>query len=115
MNRGSITFWFDTAAYENWHSTERTGKPGRPDTYSDAAIRCGLAIKAVFRIALRALQGFLQSVLKLLGLDLTCPHYSVFSRRAKDLKMPLRKFLKPGEKLNIVFDSKGVKVFGEGE
>jgi hypothetical protein len=72
-------------------------------------------IKAVFRIALRALQGFLQSVLELLDLDLMCPHYSVFSRRAKDLQIPLRKFLKPGEKLNVVFDSTGVKVFGEGE
>jgi len=29
--------------------------------------------------------------------------------------MPLRKSLKPGERLNIVFDSTGVKVFGEGE
>jgi hypothetical protein len=27
----------------------------------------------------------------------------------------LRKLLKPGEKLNVVFDSTGVKVFGEGE
>ncbi len=44
-----------------------------------------------------------------------CPHYSVFSRRAKNLQIPLRKFLKPGEKLNVVFDSTGLKVFGEGE
>jgi hypothetical protein len=72
-------------------------------------------IKAVFRIALRALQGLVQSLIKILGLDLVCPHYSVFSRRAKGLQIPLRKLLKPGEKLNVVFDSTGVKVFGEGE
>jgi len=42
-------------------------------------------IKAVFHIALRALQGFVKSLIKILGLDLMCPHYSVFSRRAKDL------------------------------
>jgi hypothetical protein len=41
--------------------------------------------------------------------------FSVFCRRAKDLCIPLRKLLKPGEKLNVVFDSTGVKVFGEGE
>ncbi|MDG6908636.1 MAG: transposase [Nitrososphaerota archaeon] len=115
VNRGSITFWFDENAIGNWYSIERSDKPGRPETYSDDAIRCALIIKAVFRTALRALQGFIGSLIRILGLDLTCPHYSVFSRRAKWLQIPLRRLLKPGEKLNVVFDSTGVKVFGEGE
>lgn len=115
VNRGSITFWFDENAIGKWYSIERAEKPGRPDTYSDDAIRCGLMIKATFRTALRALQGFVKSLIKILGLSLTCPHYSVFSRRAKGLQIPLRKLLKPGAKLNVVFDSTGVKVFGEGE
>lgn len=115
VNRGSITFWFSEDSIANWYSIERTGKPGRPNTYSDNAIRCGLMIKVVFRTALRALQGFVKSLIEGLGLDIICPHYSVFSRRAKDLRIPLRKLLKPGEKLNVVFDSTGVKVFGEGE
>jgi len=72
-------------------------------------------IKAVFRTALRALQGFVGSLIEGLGLGIVCPHYSVFSRRAKGLQIPLRRLLKPGEKLNVVFDSTGVKVFGEGE
>ena len=115
VNRGSITFWFDEAAIARWYSVERSDKPGRPETYSDDAIRCGLVIKAVFRTALRALQGFIGSIIKILGLDLVCPHYSVFSRRAKGLQIPMRRLLKPGEKLNVVFDSTGLKVFGEGE
>jgi hypothetical protein len=115
VNRGSVTFWFDEAAIARWYSVERSDKPGRPETYSDDAIRCGLLIKAVFRTALRALQGFIGSIIKILGLDLVCPHYSVFSRRAKGLQIPLRRLLKPGEKLNVVFDSTGLKVFGEGE
>ena len=115
VNRGSITFWFDEAAIAKWYSVERSDKPGRPETYSDDAIRCGLLIKAVFRTALRALQGFVGSIIKILRLDLVCPHYSVFSRRAKGLQIPVRRLLKPGEKLNVVFDSTGVKVFGEGE
>lgn len=115
VNRGSITFWFDEATIAKWYSVEHSNKPGRPETYSDDAIRCGLVIKAVFRIALRALQGFLGSIIKILRLDLACPHYSVFSRRAKGLQIPIRRLLKPGEKLNVVFDSTGVKVFGEGE
>jgi hypothetical protein len=72
-------------------------------------------IKAVFRTPLRALQGFLQSIILILGLELVCPHYTVFSRRAKKLHIPLSRLLKPGEKLHIIFDSTGVKVFGEGE
>jgi len=115
VNRGSITFWFDKASTAKWYSVKRTNKPGRPETYSDDAIRCGLMIRAVFRAALRFLQGFVNSIIRILGLDLICPHYSVFSRRANDLDIPLRKLLKPGEKLNVIFDSTGVKVFGEGE
>ena len=85
VNRGSITFGFNEEAIGKWYSVERTDRPGRPDTYSDAAIRCGLMIKAVFRTALRALQGLVTSLIRILGLDLMCPHYSVFCRRAKDL------------------------------
>lgn len=115
VNRGSITFWFNEDAIQKWHNISRTGARGRPDTYSDDAIRCGLMIRAVFRTALRALQGFLRSLITTLGLHLMCPHYSVFCRRAKGLRIPLRKLLKPGEKLNVIFDSTGLKVFGEGE
>ncbi len=39
----------------------------------------------------------------------------MFSSRAKDLQILLRKLLNPGEKLNVIFDSTGIKVFGEGE
>ena len=115
VNRGSLTFWFEESSLQKWYSTDRTGERGRPDVYSDAAIRCALTIKAVFRVTLRALQGFVRSIFQLLGLPLICPHYSVFSRRGKGLRIPYRKLLKPGEKLNVIFDSTGVKVFGEGE
>jgi len=115
VNRGSITFWFDEESIEKWYSTERTSRPGRPNIYSDHTIQCGLMIKAVFRVALRALQGLMESILQILKLDLVCPHYSRFSRRAQKLPVPLRRLLKPGEKLHVVFDSTGVKVYGEGE
>lgn len=72
-------------------------------------------IKAVFRTALRSLQGFVRSLIERLGIDIVCPHYSVLSHRAKNLSTPLIKLLKPGENLNVIFDSTGVKVFGEGE
>ena len=90
INRGSITFWFNEEAVQKWYSVTSVKKRGRPEVYSDDAIRCGLMIKAVFRIALRALQGLMTSLIQILGLDLLCPHYSRFSRRARDLEIPLR-------------------------
>jgi hypothetical protein len=115
VNRGSITFWFSDEAIAKWYSSERTEKPGRPDVYSEDTIRCALIIKVVFHVALRQLQGLIMSLIKILRVDVVCPHYSVFSRRAKNLNIPMRKFLKRKEHLNIIFDSTGVKVFGEGE
>lgn len=115
INRGSITFWFNEESIEKWHAIEKSGKRGRPEVYSDYAVRCGLMIKAVFRIALRSLQGLLTSLIKILKLPLNCPNYSLFSRRAKDLQIQMRRFLKTGERLNVVFDSTGLKVYGEGE
>ena len=63
-NRGSITFWFSEDAIAKWYSIERTGRPGRPDTYSDSAIRCGLMIKAVFRTALALYRDLLDHSLR---------------------------------------------------
>lgn len=115
INRGSITFWFNEEAIQKWYSVTSIKKRGHPEIYSDEAIRCGLMIKVVFRIAFRALQGLMTSLIQILGINLLCPHYSRFSRRARDLAIPLRRLIKPRERLNIIFDSTGVKVFGEGE
>ena len=114
-NRGSITFWFSPEVIEKWYSKKHPQGPGRPKFYSDEAILCALMIRAVFHCKLRQLQGFIESLIEILGFDLACPQYSVFCRRAKNLNIPLRKPLKPGGNLNIIFDSTGVKVFGEGE
>lgn len=115
INRGSITFWLDEKAVTSWNAVLPSRKPGRPNVYSDAAIRCGLAVRTVFRLTLRALQGFLQSMFNVLKLDLKSPHYSTFCDRAKGLQIPMSKWLKPGEKLHVIFDSTGLKIFGEGE
>ena len=38
-------------------------------------------VKRVFSMLLRALQGFLDSVFKLVNIPLVCPHYTCISRR----------------------------------
>lgn len=76
------------------------------------AITTALMMKRVFNLPLRALQGFFDSIFKLMELPLCCPNYSLVSRRAKsvNIKTPNR-----GEISHLVIDSTGLKVFGEGE
>lgn len=89
-------------------------KRGRPRVYADAVIQMLLGVKQVFRLPLRALQGFVGSMNKLAFADLPVPNYTTLCRRAQDLDVVLPT-LRSGEPLHLVVDSTGLKVFGEGE
>ena len=114
IQRGSITLWFSKESIIKWHATARRGDKGRPQVYSDDAILCVLLIRSVYHLPLRALQGFLFSLIGLLGLGILAPSYSQICRRAKDLKKALKK-LSNRRPCDVVFDSTGLKVYGEGE
>jgi hypothetical protein len=73
-----------------------------------------LGLKQVYRLPLRALQGFAHSLRELAFADLPVPNYTTLSRRAQDLKVRLPA-LRSGEPLHLVVDSTGVKLYGEGE
>jgi hypothetical protein len=47
-----------------------------------------LALRAVFHLALRQMEGLIGSILHLLGLDLPVPDFSTLSRRARNLELP---------------------------
>jgi len=100
---------------ESWYSQRRTGRKGRPTEYSDLAIQCCLTLKMIYRLPLRATQGFVASILELLKLPLTAPDYSLICLRQKtlSLKIPSRK--KSSEGMHLVIDSTGLKLYGEGE
>ena len=53
-----------------------TGKRGRRQTYSDTAIQTCLTMKVLFGMALRQMTGFVESLLRLVGLDWTVPDLS---------------------------------------
>jgi hypothetical protein len=91
-----------------------TGKRGRQPDYSDAAIQTCLTMKVLFGMALRQTTGFVESLLRLIGLDWTVPTFSTLSRRQKTLKVniPFRGSQGP---LHLSIDSTGIKVEGEGE
>ncbi len=103
-----------------------TGKRGRQPQYGDAAIRTCLTMKVLFGMALRQTTGFVESLLRLVGLDWAVPDFSTLSRRQKTLavRIPYRGSQGP---LNLLIDNvastaigpttmpNGIKAKGEGE
>jgi hypothetical protein len=112
--RGSLTFWISSEAIAHWTTEELTGQPGASRTYTDLAIETMATVQAIFSLAGRQTQGFLQSVFNLMKLDLTAPDHSTLSRRRRHLTitLPIREWAKSR---HLVVDSTGVKVYGEGE
>lgn len=109
--RGSLTIWFDP---EMCWEAKPTGRRGRQPSYSDAAIQTCLTMKVLFGMALRQTTGFVESLLRLIGLNWSVPDFSTLSRRQKTLKVniPYRGSHGP---LHLLIDSTGIKVEGEGE
>jgi hypothetical protein len=112
--RGSLTFWFSEEVIDVWLKAEQSGQKGHPYTYADAAIECMLILKSVFRLALRQTQGMMESLMRLMGIDLPVPHYTTLSRRTPGITVRLPRQRKKGG-LHLVVDSTGLKVYGEGE
>ena len=68
----------------------------------------------MYRLSLRAAQGFVSSVMSLMRLDLPVPNYSTISRRQGTLRVPLS--LSSGSRpRHIVIDATGLRVYGAGE
>lgn len=113
VGRGSLTPWVDTQALDTWVSTDHAARRGRRRLYADAAILCGLTLREVYHLPLRATEGFAHSMMRLLDLDPPVPHYSTLSRRARLLRLtlaPRRRRIK-----HLVIDSTGLKLYGGGE
>ena len=64
-----------------------SGRRGRQQSLSDASIQACLSMKALFGMALRQTTGFVESRLRLIGLNWTVPDFSTLSRRQKTLKV----------------------------
>ena len=109
--RGSLTVWFDRDMA--WHAAP-SGKRGRQQTFSDAAIQACLTIKVLFSLPLRQTTGFVASLLKLAGLDWPVPDVSTLCRRQKALAVQLP-YRGSGGPLHLLVDSTGIEVRGEGE
>jgi hypothetical protein len=109
--RGSLSIWFDP---ETVWTPPPNGKRGRQQQFSDAAIQTCLTLKVLFGMPLRQTTGFVQSLLRLVGLDWSAPDFSTLCRRQKTLNvsLPYRGGAGP---LDLLIDSTGIKAEGEGE
>ncbi|HYR05527.1 MAG TPA: IS5 family transposase [Gallionella sp.] len=114
VERGSLTVWFDEDHRKQWYAADRNGRRGAPRRYSDVAVQCGLVIREVFHLPLRATEGLMRSVIDLLGVELATPDYSTFSRRAAVLTVRIGRWAMRRPR-HLVIDSTGLKVYGEGE
>ena len=112
VQRGSITFWISADFEKTWMHTGEKQRGSQFD-YSDQAILVMLTVKEVFHLTNRGVEGFVRSILRMMKINLPVPDHTTLSKRGKDLKVNLPK--KANQKLNIVMDSTGLKIYGEGE
>ena len=112
VQRGSITFWLSADFEKAWLYTGEKQRGSQYD-YSDKAIEIMLTLKEVFHLTNRSVEGYVRSLFQMLKVDLSVPDHSTLSKRGKTLRVKLPK--KVSSSLNLVFDSTGMKIYGEGE
>ena len=116
VQRGALTIWVEESSLSCWYGNERAGRPGAPTRYSDQMIQMGLVLREVFHLPLRALEGFLGTVVQWLGLrGVTVPDYTTFCRRQQRLEVRIPRRVPQDRSLHLVIDSSGLKIHGEGE
>ncbi len=109
--RGSLLIWLDKEM--GWHAPHE-GRLGRAPIFSNGAIQFCLSIKVLSKLPFRQTAGMVASLLQLAGLDWPVPDYSTLCRRQKALlaQIPYRRADGP---LNLLADSAGIKLLGDGE
>jgi len=112
VQRSSITFWLSDDFEEAWLYAGKKQRGSQFD-YSEKAIEIMLTIKEVFHLTNRGVEGFVRSLFEMLNIHLRVPDHSTLSKRGKTLRVRLPK--KTNKSLNLVLDSTGLKIYGEGE
>ena len=108
--RGNITVWFDADAVRSWNAPP-SGRSGGQKEYSDVAIETALTLRSLFHLGLRQTEGFVGSLIRLMGLELRVPDHTTLSRRGRTIDV--RSLPRKGDgPLHLVIDSTGLKVVG---
>jgi len=113
--RGSLEVWIQKDAEQQWYY-QGSAQRGAQYKYSEMCIEMAITLRVVYHLGYRQLEGFLTSLVGMLGWTVKVPDYTVINRRKKKLKIGVAEQIeKKGMKLYIVIDSTGLKVYGEGE
>lgn len=112
VQRGSLSFWLSDDFEKVWLYVGEKQRGSQFD-YSEKAIEIMLTIKEVFHLSNRRVEGFVRSVFVMLNIHLPVPDPTTLSKRGKSFNVKLPK--KTNGCMNLVLDSTGLKVYGEGE
>ena len=113
VQRGGITLWVSADAIDAWKHTP-SGRRGGQRKFSDHAIETALTLRLVFNLPLRQAEGFLRSVLSLMGVALETPDHTTISRRSQHLSIQLAR-ASTKNPIDLIIDSTGLSIVGEGE
>jgi hypothetical protein len=110
--RGSLTLWVEGDMADHWVQG-RENKRGGQKVYSAMAIETCLVLRKVYGLPLRQTEGFAKSLFGQLKIQVPVPCYTTLCRRSNGLSVNLA--TARGGVRDIVVDSTGLKVYGEGE
>jgi hypothetical protein len=114
VRRGDVTFWFSEDVVDAWEHENDEKKNGRPFIYSDLAVETLLTIRELFRLPYRQTEGLGRALAKLMDAQIVIPHHTSLQKRAAKLGVTLAVAPAQGP-IDVVVDSTGLKVYGEGE
>lgn len=114
VRRGEITYWFCEDVINQWQHANDQVKVGRPFVYSDTAVESLLVLRELFRLPYRQTAGLGRSLVELMQVDVAIPDFTSLAKRAAKHNVAIKVSNCKGP-IDVVVDSTGLKVFGEGE
>lgn len=115
VHRGDVTFWFDEDVIDAWEHDNVEWKVGRPFIYSDLAIESLLMLRELFRLPYRQTEGLGRAFARLMQADIAIPDFTSLAKRAAKMNVRLEIDKAATGPIDVVVDSTGLKVYGEGE
>jgi len=114
--RGGLRVWLSATLLSVWREIDVRKITIGEQIYPDSIIEFCLTIKYLHRLPFRQTTGFVESLLAFCGYEnYSVPDYSTLCRRAKDLPVTFSTSLQEKKNLDLLVDSTGIKVYGQGE